>query len=228
MKISVIHPSRGRPLKAKRAYNHWTGNGVVFEWIVSIDTDDPTANQYKELFKNDAVKVVQYPNRSITDAVNNGARWTSGDLLIVVSDDFLCPPGWSEGLIKHLQGKSDFVARVSDGKQNWIVTLPMMDRVYYDGKGYMYNPAYLHMFCDTEMTTVAELEGKIVDVPMVFTHEHPMYGACKEDETNRRANRTWDQGKKVYLSRLKTNFGIADVKGAISDPSHIDWIKKNA
>ena len=226
MTISVIHPSRNRPEKAKRAYDYWTKRGEVKEWILSLDSDDRFLNAYYFQFRNTNAKIVVNPNTSITTAVNSGARETTGDLLIVVSDDFLCPDAWSDTLTHHLQGHTDFVARVGDGKQNWIVTLPIMDREYYKGQGYVYNPAYLHMFCDTEQTTKAELEGKMVDVPMIFEHEHPMYGKAKADAVNQRANRTWNQGETLYLQRLKDNFGIAEVKGKISDEAHINWIKE--
>lgn len=228
MTISVIHPSRNRPEKAKRAYDYWTKRGKPLEWILSIDADDRYLNAYYFQFKNTSAKIVVNANKSITTAVNSGARETTGDLLIVVSDDFVCPHDWTINLVKHLDGKSDFVARVSDGHQNWIVTLPIMDRVYYTGKGYMYNPAYLHMFCDTEMTTCAELEGKMVNVPMVFEHQHPMWKRAKGDAINERANKTWDQGMAVYLQRLKDNFGLKIINGRISDPAHIDWIKKHS
>jgi hypothetical protein len=147
-------------------------------------------------------------NRSAVDAINKGAEVATGDLFVVVSDDFDCPEHWDTLLLQALQGKSDYCVKTQDGLQPTLMTLPIMDRVYYNRFGYIYHPDYRHMFCDQEMTAVAHMLGKAVTLPIVFFHNHYSTGKFKKDAITLRNNSTWVQGESVFNERLTTNFGI--------------------
>jgi len=90
------------------------------------------------------------------------------------------------------------------------MTLPILDRVYYERFGYIYHPDYLHMFCDQEMTAVAHMLGKAVTLPLLFPHNHYSTGKFIMDIINLKNNATWIQGEKVFNRRKLSNFGISD------------------
>lgn len=204
MKISIIHPSRSRPKQANATRDRWkTHADDHHEYIFSLDTDDPTRHKYKGA-------ILTNNNTSAIAAINYASSYATGDLLIVVSDDFDCPPHWDTLLLKALEGKSDFVVKTRDGLQKTLITLPIMDRTYYERFGYVYEKGYCHLFADQELTAVGHLLGRVVEVDLLFEHKHYSTGKSKKDDVNRRNDKTWDQGKKLFNERLKSNFGIAE------------------
>ena len=204
MKISIIHPSRSRPVQANATRDRWKQNADEHhEYIFSLDLDDPTRKQYKG-------QVLLNNNKSAIAAINYAAHYATGDLLIVVSDDFDCIPHWDTLLLKALEGKEDFLIKTRDGIQPTLITLPIMDRTYYERFGYVYFGGYKHMFSDQEMTAVGHMLGRAIDVPILFEHKHYSTGKSKKDAINKKNNATWGQGKRLFKERLKTNFGIAE------------------
>ena len=129
-------------------------------------------------------------------------------MFIVVSDDFSCPEHWDTLLIEALNGKSDYCVKTQDGLQPTLMTLPIMDRVYYNRFGYIYYHEYRHLFCDQEMTAVAHMLGKAISLPILFPHNHYTTGKFKRDSITARNNSTWQQGEKLFNERLKMDFGI--------------------
>lgn len=227
--ISVIHPSRQRPERAKQTYDNWqskkSGKYEV-EWVLSIDTDEPRLTEYVSQFK--MLMVYSFmPNHSAIEAINNAMALTNPryKILIVVSDDFDCPENWDELIVQAAAGKTDWIMKTQDGTQGWIITLPIMDRTYYERFGYIYHPEYLHMFCDTEMSCVADLLGKRITTDLVFPHNHYSTGKSQKDAVSEKADATWAQGEKLFIERAKSNFGIDNPVGKISDKGMINWLK---
>lgn len=231
MKITLLHPSRGRAEKAYRTYNKWinfSSNLIELEHILSIDTDDIALNKYVALFTNS--KVITSPNTCLVEATNNGVTRATGDIIVLLSDDFDCFRDWDILITDAFKNQTCKVLKTFDGVQQWIVTLPIMDKAYYEMQGYFYYPKYRHMFCDTDMTHKAELEGNlIVRNDLLFTHEHYSTVIVAKDTTNEKADSTWQQGENVYLERVKTNFEITypiDVLNLCSEAKHhINWLK---
>jgi hypothetical protein len=202
MKITIIHPSRARAAIANKVRTEWLNkaDGVI-EYIFSLDNDDIQGTLYEG-------NCIYNNNRSAIDAINKAAEIATGDLFVVVSDDFDCPKHWDSLLIQALQGKSDYCVKTQDGLQPTLMTLPIMDRVYYERFGYIYHPDYFHMFVDQEMTAVAHMLGRVITLPLLFPHNHYTTGKFKKDAVTLRNNATWQQGEKLFNERLKTNFGI--------------------
>jgi hypothetical protein len=221
--ISLLHPSRGRPEKSFETVQKWiqrAGN-VSIELIVSLDEDDPELQGYREMH----VSLLEInKNRSAVDAINNAAKKARGNILIVVSDDTDCPENWAVDLLKCVEGKSDFIAKTNDGIQKWIITMPIMDRAYYNRFGYVYYPDYLHMFCDTELSCVADLTGRRVDIPLTFEHLHYSVGKSAKDSVSEKADATWSQGESLFLDRYKRNFDLKEINGVITSPQYLSWI----
>jgi hypothetical protein len=204
MKVSIIHPSRSRAAIANQVRTEWLNkaDGIV-EYVFSLDNDDVQGTLYQGhcIYNN---------NRSAIDAINKAAEIATGDLFVVVSDDFSCPVGWDNLLIWGLQGKSDYCVKTQDGLQPTLMTLPIIDRVYYERFGYIYHPDYLHMFADQEMTAVAHMLGRAITLPLTFPHNHYTTGKFQRDAITLKNNATWQQGEKLFNQRVKTNFGIKE------------------
>jgi hypothetical protein len=238
MKYSLIHPSRSssRVQKAFDACYQWLRNAsddIQFEYILSLDSDDEAVPHFQKAFSdfvNVPITIITNNNRSIVDAVNRAAEISTGDILIVVSDDFSCPVNWDREILKAVEGKQDWVLKVDDGSGTWIVTLPIMDQEYYEKAGFIYDPSYTHLFVDTAQTHKAILSGKIIYAEhLTFVHHHPDLGKGVKDALNERNNKTWFQGEKVYIEQVKKYFGLKpeEIIGQITNQDHIAYLKKH-
>lgn len=226
MKFSLLHPSRGRAYKSFNTTNKWLSNATSdVELIVSIDENDSSKEEYIKLYDG---KVIVNNNKSSVEAVNNAAKASTGDILIVVSDDTDCPQNWDKLILSAVEGKTDFVLKVYDGIQKWIITMPIIDRDYYNRFGYVYYPEYSHMFCDTEFTHVADVTRKVIwRNDIMFRHNHYSVGRAQRDQISIVADSTAEYGSKVYLRRFKENFGLpgVDVWSISSEgEGHKQWI----
>lgn len=211
MKISIVHPSRQRPEIAEQVIKEWIGkakNPENIQYILSIDKDDSCLDKYRDICKKNQVDIIESINRSAIDAINRGAENSIGDLLIVVSDDFSCPDGWDDFLLKELDGKEDFLVKTQDGIQKYIVTMPIMDRKFYERFGYVYMPYYKHLWCDSELFCVGWIMDKIIFSDLLFSHNHYSIGKSQKDSINVRNDKTWGQGKRLFYNRKDSWFDI--------------------
>jgi len=180
---------------------------------MSVDTDDETISK--------DTPAIRLPNKSAIEAINNAAKHATGEILIVVSDDFDCGEyGWDERLLSELSGKSDFVLKTRDGIQPTLVTLPVVDRVWYERYGYIYHPGYKHLYADTDLTAVAHMTGRLIYSNLEFPHLHHTTGKTQKDEINERNDLTQEQGRLLFESRLVEGFGIAD---PVNSYESLEW-----
>lgn len=213
MKISLLHPSRMRLNMALATAKHWLNNTVDkenYEYILSIDSSDPHLVWYKDEFTKQLpqIQILVSENNTAIDAINNAAKISTGDLLIVVSDDFECFPNWDNQLRDEVLGKKDFVLKTQDGIQPFIITIPIMDRIYYNRFGYIYYPLYQHMFCDTEMSAVGYMLDRTINSNLRFIHKHYITGAMQRDLINIKNDATWNQGQTLFKERQAKNFEL--------------------
>src|ERR1700753_3853897 len=218
--ISVIHPSRGRPEQAYKTYQNWLNKAdSEFEYIISYDSDDEYFYKYVRIFINQPV-ICYARNKSAIQAINRAAKITRGDIIVVISDDFDCPEHWDSLLRKEILDRKDFVLKTRDGIQPVLVTLPIMDRVWYERYGYVYNPDYKHMYADTELTACAIMSGRILYSSLLFKHLHYTAGLSEKDVLNERNDATYEHGKTVFERHLATHFGI---QNPVCTYESIDW-----
>lgn len=225
MKLSIIHPSRSRPEQAYVTFRKWAERAADwgnFEYILTVDIDQYDIYYsffYKVMHK---VKLMSRDNKSAIEAINVcTANVATGDIFIVVSDDFDCPEHWDILLLQALEGKSDFIVKTQDGLQKTLITLPIMDRKYYNRFGYIYHPDYIHMHCDEEMTIVGHMLGKVITLDLLFPHNHYSTGKMAMDAINVKNNATWAHGQATIDRRAKDNFGI---KNPLIKREDIVWI----
>src|SRR5688572_11361496 len=215
MKFSLIHPSRSRPEKSKTTIRKWlnSANDIDnIQLVICCDEDDPYHQSYHlgNYYPSTGEGILSKgKSRSAIDAINSGARLSKGDILIVVSDDTDCPEHWDKILLDAIGQNTDFVMKVADGIQRRIITMPIMDRTYYNRFGYIYNPIYSHSWCDTELTEVAYRLGRIiVRNDIVFPHLHPEVTKEPKDDLYKQNDLTHDRDRPLYESRKRINFGL--------------------
>src|SRR4051794_3035839 len=129
IRSSLIHPSRNRLRMAEGAIHEWTtkfSGGNEYEYILSIDEDDDDIPGYRRMAERLAVRLLIHRNRSIVDAVNRGAEQATGDVFIVVSDDFGCPEQWDAHLASVLGERRDAAVLINDGGGGQLLTLPIV------------------------------------------------------------------------------------------------------
>ncbi len=223
--ISIIHPSRNRAEKSYQTFRKWIDRaGCEVQFLLAIDRDDISYGKYWELYHDDMA--VMFEKLSIStggthnaiEAINAAAKGATQNILMVVSDDTDCPDNWAVDLLKEVEGKTDWILKTQDGIQPWLITMPVMDRTYYNRFGYIYHESYQHMFCDAELTCVAELTGRKLVSNMMFKHDHYSVTKAEKDEVSLKADETYESGKKIFIERKKLNFGLADqyMKGEMS------------
>lgn len=215
--ISILHPSRSRPGLAYHTAMMWLANpGCDVEYILSLDEDDPKRMQYRiPIIPNS--RVIVNKNSSAIAAVNKAARCAQGDIIIVISDDFVAYDKWGKNIYLETHRKADWILKTDDRIQDWVITLPIMDRVYYERFGYIYHPAYKHCFCDTELTCVAELTGCKQVSHLVFLHMNKP-GTKIMDEVQERNDATFEEGKRMFIERKKNLFDLnqSDIVGRMA------------
>ena len=231
--ISILHPSRGRSNKSIQTIYNWLNNSsLAVEVIVSLDVDDHLPMYYAAYNDSEyAKKLIVKPifclgnHKSSVEAINHAATRASGEILIVVSDDTDCFPGWDTALFKIIDGQYDFILKTHDGIQDYIITLPILDRAYYNRFGYIYNPGYRHLFCDTHMTCVADINGRKLTSDLMFRHNHYSNSGGKEgpDELHKRNDATWAQGEDLFIKLMKEF--TPDQLSRITNVSMRNWLK---
>lgn len=218
--ISIIHPSRGRPDRSLKTITKWLEcASTEIEVILSLDSDDPFKDEYISKYLSGPTPCFKLisDNRTAIEAINIAAIKTTGEIIMVVSDDTDCFPGWDTVLLEIVKGKSDWIMKTQDSIQSWVITMPIMDRTYYNRFGYIYHPDYQHAFCDTEMTCVADLTGRKIVSTLMFKHLHYSEGHNVKDAINVKCDSYYEAGKAVFIERLRNNFGLTDMPGKLSD-----------
>lgn len=227
--VTIIHPSRSRPQLAMATAKKWIERVGLpqeeFEYVMSLDSDDPKIFGYSIKMQCLNYTTLINKNKSAIEAINVAAafyakhRGKPGDFMIVISDDFDCPEDWGASLKKSIGNETDRVYKTNDGIQDWIITMPIMGWDYYNRFGYIYHPSYKHMFCDTELTCVAEMTvgwSQLIGTPVTFKH---LCESIPKDYLNKRNDATFEEGKRNFIERKKRNFDLKpeDIKFPMSD-----------
>ncbi len=212
MKISLLHPSRNRAATAGDTVAEWLGKRSgrhEVEYILSIDRSDRQIAEYRRLAERHGARLIINRNRNSVQACNRAALVATGDLLIMVSDDFGCPEGWDDALAGAIGDRRDVAVLVDDGIGARTMTLPIIDRAYYRRSGYLLFPGYAHMYCDNDLEEVSRRLGKLIDAKhLVFPHRHYIVGAAPYDPTYHHAGSSWGRDALLFHQRQVRDFGL--------------------
>lgn len=206
--ISILHPSRSRPEKAYDTACKWLDNaGCDVEYVLSLDSSDPLISKYK---KNG---VLINDNKSVVEATNAAAKYSTGNILLYLSDDFDCFPNWGPAVLKEFENESrPLLVKVDDCLQKFdvpVLTIPIMNRALYERLGYFWHPGYRSMFVDEDLYWTSKKLGALKNAPHIkFEHQHVSVGKAQDDDTYRNSAKNWDSGKEFYQNRKASGFTL--------------------
>lgn len=197
MKFTIVHPSRTRCEIARQAAHRCIerfdiSQGDTLEYILSLDNDDHYVSCYQQWADEYGIHLIVNNNRSLVDACNNGALISTGDCLIVLSDDFETPQNWNT-LLKEKIGNKDFYGiLIDDGisaQSMSIMSLPIVSRKLYQRLGYLYHPDFFSLYADNALLDVCVKLDCLIDArDLLFQHHHYSVGLSKHDATYAREN----------------------------------------
>jgi len=234
-KITLLAASRERAERMFNVVHKWFNSASEpknIEFIISIDSDDPTRRLYQKFIDNiDGIniKLIKSDNKNTVQAINACKIHVTGDIVFVISDDTDCFPGWNNSIIDFIGDKKNYIIKTSDGIGSNLITMPIFCKEYLDKKNYIYHPEYEHMFCDTELTCVANIEGCILNAEhLTFNHLHYTKGHHEKDRLDYKNQSTFYTGMEVFKKRLEKNFDIPNEKitGKIPEPI-LEYINNN-
>lgn len=211
VKISLLHPSRGRPYQSDMNSRHWfKKTEVEVELICAVDSSDEKKWLYEKVY-GDTCHI--FPSENVVEATNFAAQKATGDILVYLSDDFRCPDNWGELILKEFENENrPMVLKVDDCLQPFttsIITIPIMNRQLYDKLGYFWHPWYKSMFVDEDLYWTAMSIGAVKNCPQLkFPHEHYSNGKAAHDETYMRSDANWIQGLETFRRRKLEKFKI--------------------
>jgi hypothetical protein len=208
--ISLICPSRGRPQKSFETISSWiscAGN-VELEVLIAVEHEEFLA--YIEPYSKLPLQIAFFPGEygSAVKAINEMAKHAKGNIMIVVSDDTACCSAWGNRILKYTEGKRDFVMKVRDGIQPQIITMPILDRAYYQRDGWIYHPRFSHAWSDRMFTDLAHKRKRVITKNIMFRHNHySISKGKKRDAQYERTDATFNEGRQIY-KELKKEYGL--------------------
>lgn len=219
MKFSLVHPTRNRLERCEDAIKNWTNNfisssGDTYEYILSCDISDSKLDEYKALSKKYGANITINDNTCCVEAVNSGGRVASGDIIILVSDDFQSFYGWNIALSRYYIKDTPQIFQVDDGNTDEIITIPIMTMEAYKMLGYIYYPEYRSMYADNDLRFEAERLNILVDATLLkFPHLHWSNGLAPKDDQYvwQEKSENWTIGSQVFERRkaeLFQNIGL--------------------
>lgn len=219
MRILLKCPTRSRPqrvLKTLGTYVRLAARPDLLGVAVSCDADDPTMTNTEDLRRILAQcawsRIFYGHNRTKIEACNaniSEVDW-QWDIIVLVSDDMVPQiRGYDDILRTHMLSRfpdRNGILWFDDGCQgDKLNTLCIYGRTFYDQRGYIYDPAYKSLFCDTELTDHcrAQYADRCLYIPFcVIRHEHPGAGYSQYmDALYDRNQKYWNEDMYTYIAR---------------------------
>lgn len=196
--------SRSRPEKFNKLVNQIHEYCTQpFTILAKIDDDDPTRGMY------DLSRVIPVSGSSSSKihAINRGIFPTGWDIIVDISDDFVFTRPGFDMLIREHCGPNDVLHFPEPFAKDRIIIMAVMGNEYYNRFGYIFNPVYMSLFCDDELTAVAKANGayKFINED-IFRHEHPSAGYGKPDRQTMITEAFWKQDERVFRKRKEEGF----------------------
>ena len=203
-KISLLHATRGRPAMAYKARATWLDRAAdpdAVEHIFALDPDDETIGPFI------TCRHVLNPGRGPVAAWNEAAKFSKGEILIQLSDDWEPPMHWDKLILAKFKGvTTPAVLAISDGhRTDNLLCMAILSRARYEQQGYLFHPDFFSVFSDNHFTDRAYADGVVIDAKdIVIEHLHPAFGKAEVDETYARSNdpANYEAGLATY-ERLK-------------------------
>lgn len=224
-RISILHPSYGRPSMAIDAHRQWMSacdTPEDVQYMVGLDDNDPDVDTYLKVFADTPAIVNVGPSRNVVQATNRMALSmpSTTELIVVVGDDHQPCPHWDTELLSLISGVDPhstirFIG-VEDGRvigddYQWlIVTI-----AWYTQLGYILCPEYKFYGADSDFNLLAKSMDVVIHAPshLLFRHLHHDLGTAVYDATYQR----WDKPEEyrealaILTARRARNFDIKQI-----------------
>jgi hypothetical protein len=185
-KISVCHPTRGRPLQAAETRKKWleaAKDPQSVEYIFGFAEDDAETRDVLGRFKHGLSPAgnMDAVGGTLVQNYNAAVRASSGKIILTIQDDLEPCLFWDELIYNALADKlnSPAVLQIGDGYRTddllitFCVTRPTLAAMGH--KGGIVSDEYRGVFCDNEFTHRAKKRGWMVASDIVLRHEHPFF-----------------------------------------------------
>jgi hypothetical protein len=194
--ITVIHPTRGRPLQAagvRTRFLERAKNPEQIEYIFAFSEDDVETRSVLGRFRHVLSPAGHLEDLGGTMVLNsNTAFRAAGGKVIVAAQDDIDPPVWWDEQILGEIGDLDqpCVLGVRDGTRNddllvtQVFTRPAVPFLGLPDGEYL-SSDYRGQWCDTEFSVRVKAAGLVKPSGLEFTHHHVLFGKAPEDETYR-------------------------------------------
>ena len=162
------------------------------------------------------IRLPETARKCAVDNWINAINATTGDVVLVNSDDFTFPMNWDVALSAVIGDRDPtrpFVVHVSTGspRDAGLMTFQIFSRGLLKHWGYGLWHEYDGMYVDDDYTAhaFADPDVEIVSARhLVFEHLHYSFGKSEHDAVYAHENRSegLDIGAKIFARRLKENF----------------------
>ncbi len=214
-------PTRSRPaqfFKMLDVYYKKLSKKIDYTFLITCDTDDASMNNdvVKSRLKKYRNLVVHFDNNTTkVEAYNNGlAQVPAWDIVVVTSDDMLpIARGYDKTIVDnmlHYFPEFDGVLNFFDGyASNFLNTMPIIGKKFYQRFGYIYNPIYKSLYCDQELTLVSRmLKKEVIFNITIIEHQHPHHGTVSWDDLYKK-NESYDSvDKAIFEQRQASKFDL--------------------
>lgn len=208
-----------RPLEFKKTESIWrkksqNKENILTKVIVDNETDKKILGKKFDcmVYGMDGHGITK-PLTRLTHSLLGNIR--NDDIVVVVSDDFTPPDNWDTYLFDFFKEKKGALSvkidGLDDGGRNSIVSLPIMDgETLKKLNGYIYHPAYCHLFSDNELydnlrfLNCLHIENRL-ESPL-FKHVHWTTSGREKDKIDLRNHKNYQKDKQEYEKRKKLKF----------------------
>ena len=199
MLISVLCPSRGRPLLAQTMLESAKLTAKKdAEYLFYVDDDDSCLKDYAKL---DA-KVIVGPNVPTPVAYNILADNTQGDMLLIMGDDCVFQtPDWDVRMKQAVKPEwrrdNAYIVSAHDGRELNSHGHFALGRGWRDALGYLLPPIFRHWCTNMFTIDIAERINRLSYLQDVVLQHNKIHEQDVKDETHDRIRtggvRLWDQ-----------------------------------
>lgn len=220
--FSLLHITRRLPDGWRPAWLDWSRkcvNGEAVEYILVTDDQDQQKGIDTHLEEGciPLDLAVNQDRQCTVDAWNTAAAVSTGDILVVVADDWFPCDRWDEAILRAIPDVTKEVCVWPAGEKATagLMICPILTRAYYERpgrgghpNGELFYPGYISVGNDDDFTEVAHRDGVIVHIPEVFEHRHFSTGEVPNDEVYQWSNRAeaWARKDAVISRRRAENY----------------------
>jgi hypothetical protein len=181
--FSLVHATARLPKGWMMAADSWAkkcDNPAAVEYVLCVDKGreseigDNTDHMWQAW--GEFKFVVNEGRRTAVDAYNEAARHSTGDIIIMASDDYFPPQHWDTAIASAVDAvcryDDEFVLDVDNQEgSDWLLPFSFLSRAYYNRLGCMFWPEYAGYGADNDFTYRARQDGVVIPARHIkFSH----------------------------------------------------------